>query len=221
MTMQASDHEVISAAISAAEKHTSGEIFCVFTEASDDLKIVPIAYAALAALTLPPLLLMFDLVDPAWFAGWRDTNALSVPFIASVYAGLSALFFILTLAIVWPLPVRFALAPASLRHTHAERAARESFLSHGIHTTRERTGVLIFLSRRDHFAEVIADEGIYEKVDPGVWADAVAGMLERAKAGDFAGAFTFAIAESGKVLAEHFPPGATNPNELPDRLIEL
>ncbi|MBZ6377616.1 hypothetical protein B5C34_04015 [Pacificimonas flava] len=221
MALDPGDHAQVSAAIADAERTTSGEIFCVFTEAADDLKIIPLAAASLAALCLPPLLLILGIVDPAWFAGWRDTSSLSPAFVASVYAALSAGFFLAALALTWPMRVRFALAPKSLRHGHAERVATESFLAHGIHNTRDRTGVLIFLSRRDHFAEIIADEGIYERVEPEVWADALEGMLERAKANDFAGAFTFAVGECSKVLSRHFPPRGDNPNELPDHLIEL
>lgn len=221
MALTSDEHRTVSEAIRSAEAMTSGEIFCVFTEHADDLKIVPVAYAAVAALCLPPILLILGLVDPAWFAGWRTESVLSVSFVASVYAALSALIFALVFLLSWPLPVRFALAPRTLRHSNADRVANESFLAHGIHTTENQTGVLIFLSRRDHFAEIIADEGIYERVDPDIWADALDGMLARAKAGDIPGAFTFAVEACGRILTEHFPADDKNPNELPDRLVEL
>jgi putative membrane protein len=39
------------------------------------------------------------------------------------------------------------------------------------------------------------------------------------KKGDPAGGFEIAISLCGDVLAEHFPPRATNPNEVEDRLV--
>ena len=221
MGLPADDHARISAAIQEAETRTSGEIFCVFTEAADELAVVPLAYAALAALVIPPLLLWFGIVDPAWFAGWRAGSAIAVQTVVSVHAALSAILFALTWLIVRPAPIRYRLAPKSLRAAAADRTAMESFLSHGVHTTDDRTGVLIFLSRRDHIAEIIADEGIYTRVEQDVWADTVAGMLERAKAEDIPGAFLFAIEQAGALLADHFPPTGRDPNELPDRLLEL
>lgn len=221
MALTTEEHERVATAIRRAEARTSGEIFCVFTEYADDLKIVPVAYAALAALCLPPILLILGIIDPAWFAGWRAESSLSVAFVASVYAALSALIFALVFLLCWPLPVRFALAPRTLRHSQADRLANENFLAHGIHTTKGQTGVLIFLSRRDHFAEIIADEGIYERVEPDIWGDALDGMLERARTGAVTDAFLFAVEACGRILTEHFPADDKNPNELPDRLVEL
>ena len=39
------------------------------------------------------------------------------------------------------------------------------------------------------------------------------------KNGDPAGGFEAAIGLCGDVLAEHFPPRTTNPNEIGDRLV--
>ena len=221
MALSPEDHAAVAAAIGKAEATTSGEIFCVFTEASDDLTVVPLAYAALAALVLPPLLLWFGVFDPTWFGEWRTTSTITVHEVVTVHVALSALLF----AGVWLLlqwrPLRFAMAPKSLKRANADRAAMESFLSHGIHTTEERTGVLIFLSRAEHVAEVVADEGINAKVGEEVWGDIVEAMLAEARQGNLAAAFVRAVERAGAVLTEHFPPRPGNPNELPDKLIEL
>jgi putative membrane protein len=42
----------------------------------------------------------------------------------------------------------------------------EQFMSHGLHLTRNRTGVLIFAALAEHRVEVIADEGIYKPPRP-------------------------------------------------------
>jgi putative membrane protein len=95
------------------------------------------------------------------------------------------------------------------------------FLAHGLHVTRERTGVLIFAALSDRQVEIIADEGIYSRVDPDVWADSVAVLTAGLKEGRPAKGFESAIALAGDVLAEHFPPRPSNPNEVLDRLVEI
>ncbi|EMD84030.1 TPM domain-containing protein [Pacificimonas flava] len=219
MALTSEEHSRISAAIRETETRTSGEILCVFTEAADDMRIVPLAYAGVAALVLPPLLLFFGFVDPSWFLGWRAVSDIPVRVVTSVHAGLSVLIFLAAWLIARPL--RFRLAPRSLRAANVDRAATEAFLAQGLQTTDDRTGILIFLSRCDHIAEILADEGIHRLVGEDAWADIIEQMLARAREGRIAEAFLDAIAACGNVLAEHFPPGEHNPNELPDRLIEL
>ncbi|MGB3722795.1 MAG: hypothetical protein WA979_08255 [Pacificimonas sp.] len=226
MALSTEDHKRVSAAIGKAEALTAGEIFCVFTEAADDHAVVPLGYAALMALVLPPVLIWFGLLDPAWLTaiwagGWSSGEAPGVRETVTLYVASSAILFALTWLFVRIEAVRYRLAPASLRQIAVHRAAMESFLSHGIHLTDGRTGVLIFLSRRDRHAEIVADEGIYEKVDEDVWADATAAMLACARQGDIGSGFVVAVEHAGEVLAAHFPPAPHNPNELPDRLIEV
>ena len=48
----------------------------------------------------------------------------------------------------------------------ASRLAREQFFEPGLHLTRARTGVLIFVAVAEHYVEIIADEGINALVAP-------------------------------------------------------
>jgi putative membrane protein len=95
------------------------------------------------------------------------------------------------------------------------------FLAHGLHVTEQRTGVLIFAAMADRQVEVIADMGIHSRVDPDVWAQAVEALTRGLADARPAEGFETAIALTGAVLAEHFPPRARNPNETPDRLVEI
>jgi putative membrane protein len=80
---------------------------------------------------------------------------------------------------------------------------------------------MIFAALADHQVEVIADEGIHAKVDPAIWADAVEALTEGLRRGDPADGFEAAIRICGDVLAAHFPPAPSNPNELADRLVVI
>ena len=69
--------------------------------------------------------------------------------------------------------IRFALVPRAVKRARAHQRAVEQFLVQNMHTTKGRTGVLIYVSFAERFAEVIADEGIYKKVPPSTWEDVV------------------------------------------------
>ena len=87
--------------------------------------------------------------------------------------------------------------------------------------THGRTGILIYLSMREHRAEIVADAAIASLVSPEVWGEAMAAMLAELKQGRIADGMIAAVDRVGVVLAEHFPRHENDVNELPDRLIEV
>jgi uncharacterized membrane protein len=89
-------------------------------------------------------------------------------------------------------------------------AAQERFQKLGMHKTRERNAVLIFIAPRAHKFAVIGDRAIHEKCGEALWQDVVAKMREHFDA----------IADLGAVLAKHFPRRGDNPDELSNSVIE-
>jgi putative membrane protein len=129
--------------------------------------------------------------------------------------------FILFGLLFWWSPLAQRWAPEGVRRDRVHEMALKQFLARGVHLTADRTGVLIFVSLKDRMTEIVADEGIYAKVSPDVWAEADAALLSGIRRGDVIAGFEAAIAVVGGVLAEHFPPRDDNPDELPNRLIEM
>jgi putative membrane protein len=190
-------------AIRAAESKTAGEIFCVITRASSGYRLVPVAWAALIALLVPlPLIYL-----TSWPAGLIYMTQLVV--------------FLAVMAILSLPAVRFRVVPRRAMHSRAHAEARRQFLAHGLHLTRERTGVLIFASVAEHYAEIVADAGINEKVTQKVWEDAVAAMVTAIGDGRPGDGFIAAVERCGAVLAQHFPPGTINRDELPNKLVVI
>lgn len=218
----------VQAAIVAAEAHTSGEIYCVLARESDDYAQTPILYGALAALAVPVVLALLN-IDPAgwlpnlfgWSAGHAAANADNVRQALAVEAAVQMLVFALVAFVVSIRPVRLALTPYWMKRERVHRAALAQFQARSIAQTKARTGVLLLLSLGEHVAEVVADEGIYAKVDPAAWRETVRDLTTGAKSGDPAGGFVAAITRCGALLAEHFPPGADNANELTDHIVEI
>lgn len=199
----AEDERRISEAIVSAERQTSGEIVVVVAAQSDGYHYVPPLVAGIVGLLVPWVLIYFTELD-----------------LVSIYLVQLAVFAIVT-ALLLPLAIRLALVPKAVQRLHAHRRAVEQFLVQNLHTTRGRTGVLLFVSVAEHYAEIIADERINERVAPGTWKSIVDGLTAAIGSGHPTDGFVTAIAAIGAMLAEHFPPGASAANELPDHLIIL
>jgi putative membrane protein len=197
------DRARIIDAIRQAESATSGEIFCVIAGQSSEYRLVPLAWAAMLALAVPLPLIYLTL----WPA-------------SVIYLFQLAAFAAAAVGLSHP-SIRFHLVPNGAKHDRAHGEALRQFLAHGLHRTQDRTGVLIFASAAERYAEIVADSGINAKVTQQVWDDAIAALIAGIKQGRTAEGFVAAIAKCGAVLAAHFPPGALNKNELPDKLVEL
>jgi uncharacterized membrane protein len=96
--------------------------------------------------------------------------------------------------------------------------AREIFQELGMTRTKQRNGVLIYLSLLDHRFAVLGDQGIYEKVGGGFWNDVVADMKSFFRRGEFAEGLRAAIHQVGEKLKTNFPWEGGDINELPDEV---
>ncbi|HEY4256013.1 MAG TPA: TPM domain-containing protein [Candidatus Udaeobacter sp.] len=99
-------------------------------------------------------------------------------------------------------------------------AAQRKFHQLGMHKTRDRNAVLIFLAPRAHKFAVVGDKAIHEKCGDEFWQRIVDGMRVHFQNERFSHALVEAINEIGKLLAAHFPKTAANANKLPDQIIE-
>ncbi|MDB5423725.1 MAG: hypothetical protein JWQ29_1141 [Phenylobacterium sp.] len=219
----------IEAAVREAETRTTGEIYCVVSEESSDYGETPLAYAAGVALLAPAILLLagVHVSIPDFFSTWSaaqvgDAIEQSVRSALIGAIVLQGVLFVATALIVAIPAVRRALTPRGLKRDRVRRRAAEQFLAKNLHLTRERTGVLIFVSLGERMAELLADDGIASQVEPKVWDQAMAALTEGLKRGQPAAGFAAAVGLCADVLAERFPPReGDNPNELPDAVVVL
>lgn len=220
----------VEAAIRAAEARTQGEVYCVVANESSDYREVPVAWAALAALAAPALLLLagIHVVVPQLFGG--SWSAAQVDMVAETAARgavggavlLQGTLFLAVLILVSLPSIRRAMTPKSLKRERVRRRAREQFLAKNLAATRERTGVLIYVSIQERLAELIADEGVAACVAPRVWDQAMGLLIAGFKSERPAEGFEHAIGLCGDILAQHFPVRVDdNPNELTDSVVQL
>ena len=193
----------VADAITAAEEKTSGEIVAVVAADSSAYLHVPFMWAALIALAMPWPFIHFT---------WMTVHTIWL---------LQLVTFAVLLAVFMYRPIRFALVPVSTRRQRAHRRAVEQFLTQNLHTTEGRTGVLVFVSVAERYAEILADSGIHAKVPEKEWKSIVDALTAAIGEGRAADGFVAAVGAIGARLAQHFPPGATAGSHLPNHLIVL
>jgi putative membrane protein len=198
-----SDEHRIAEAITRAEKATSGEIVAVVAAESSSYLYAPFLWASVVALLVPWPLILWTWWPAAWI------------YLAQIAA------FAIVLAATLPRPIRYWLVPGHIKRARAHRRAMEQFVSQNLHTTAGRTGVLIFISVAERHAEIVADAGIEARVPKGTWQEIVTRLTAAFTDGRHTDGFVAAVEEVGGHLAQHFPPGSCDANELPDHLIVL
>jgi putative membrane protein len=202
MSLSAEERQKVGAAISQAEQRTSGEIVCVLAQTSSDYLFYPIAWAALAALISP----------------WA--------MIILTHASVERIFLIQLLVfgavfLLFSAPrIRAAVVPRHVQRAAAHKTAMEQFMIHGLSAKQNRAGILIFVSMTEHYARIVADDGIAAKVTKEVWQEAIDTLLSHLREGRISDGFVAAIDQCASVLAAHFPPGEQN-DELPDKIFVI
>ncbi|MBS0242306.1 MAG: TPM domain-containing protein [Proteobacteria bacterium] len=197
------DQKRISDAITSAETRTSGEIVAVIAPESASYLSVPVLVAALVALIVPWPFIFFTWMNVEW-----------------IYL-IQLLVFIGLLLALLPRAMRFLLVPKSIQHQRAHSRAVEQFLVQNMDSTLGRTGVLIYVSVAERYAEILADQGLHPKVAQSEWQAIVDEMTATIGDGRPGDALVGAIGRVGAILAKHFPPTALDERRLPDHLIVL
>ena len=87
-----------------------------------------------------------------------------------------------------------------------------------MHETKERNGVLIYLSVDDHQFAIIGDSGINKVVPDGFWNETKDLMISHFTKGAFAIGLIKGIEESGLHLKKYFPYQLDDVNELSDEI---
>ena len=105
---------------------------------------------------------------------------------------------------------------ALLQGISARERAIDLFSALRVWDTADNSGVLIYVQLIDHRVEILADRGINARVAQSEW-DAICREMEIAfRAGQWGSGAVKASTRAGDLLAQHFPAGGHNPNELPD-----
>lgn len=221
--MTPEDHALVSATVSAAERSTDGEIVTIVANTSDAYHDVGLHWALgflflfLSSLAIFP---SFWIDASALFSGGWKTSYTPAQYMTFMLGMSLAIFLAARYLFAW-MPLRMAVTPKATKERRVRRRAIQYFKVGAERRTMALTGILIYLSMAEHRAEIVADDAIVAKVEPEVWGEAMAALIAEVKQGNPGKGMAAAVEKVGLILAEHFPKSDANPNELPDRLIEL
>ncbi|MES1241411.1 MAG: hypothetical protein ABUT39_07315 [Acidobacteriota bacterium] len=203
------DLESIRAAVAEAEGRTSGEIVPYVVEASDGYGSAVWKGIALGALAGP-------LVAEALYLYGRFWGGTTPLWIALPTAVGGAVGFLLATFVP---AVKRWLAGGDLLDLRTRQRAGRAFLEEEVFRTRDRTGILLFLSLFEHRVVVLGDAGINRQVEQRHWDGIIQSVVAGIRAGRPGEALALAIRQCGELLERYgvaLQPGDTN--ELSDDL---
>jgi putative membrane protein len=217
------DHGRVTEAVAKAERASDGEIVTIVAARSDAYHDVSLHYAVLLMLLVP---IWFAAVPQSWidwaigtFLGWNFEPGRRFVMLY-LFVKMAGAFLLIRILLAW-MPLRMALTPGATKIRRVRRRAVELFRAGTEKRTKGRTGILLYLSLLERRAEIVADEAIHSKVEPEVWGEAMEALIDEVKAGRPGQGMARAVDRMGEVLATALPKTLADPNELPDRLIEL
>jgi putative membrane protein len=198
------EQDALVQCVKKAESTTSGEIVPVIATMSYDYPraglIGSLILGALAAVALTLAL------------GREDMWVFLVLFLA-LFLCFSRLFDAV------PALKRPFLSKREMREEVAE-AAFTAFHAHGLHDTRDKTGIILYVSVFERSVQVLADKGINDLVNPQAWEEVVAMVTDGIRAGNPGQALCAGVTRCGEMLAERFPIKPDDTDELPNLIIE-
>lgn len=199
----------IEEAVKQAEKNTSGEIVPFIVNKSAHYGDTAV-YAALSAAIF--MVIMLNVLAQLWLLPFKfDTLIFSV-----IVVGFMALVY-LPVAFINPLK-RFMINPKRMDNA-VNRRALQAFVEEEVFNTRDRSGILIFVSQFEHRVELLADKGINEKVKPEEWESVVSNLIQGIKKKQTANALAEAVTACGNILQKAgMEIKSDDTNELSDGL---
>ncbi|MBX3213340.1 MAG: hypothetical protein KF850_14990 [Labilithrix sp.] len=189
----------IVGAVRDVESKSSAEIVVTVRGQSDDYREVElVAGLVVAAVTLGLLI-----YHPAEL----DEDLMPLETVAA--------FAIVTLIVNRVGALKRALLPRRRRDARTLMAARAQFVEQGVSCTRDRSGILVFVSELERAVRVVPDVGI----DPAKLGEGWSACVERLESAVRSldpTAFAAALASLGPVLETRYPRREDDVNELPD-----
>jgi putative membrane protein len=105
------------------------------------------------------------------------------------------------------------------REEAVRQRAERAFFEKGLYKTKKNTGVLFFLSLLERKVWILADKGIYEKMDQETLNRFAIEVSRGVREGRACEVLSQAIQEIGALLSKHFPITPDDIDELPNAVM--
>jgi len=199
----------IKAAVFEAESKISGEIVPVFVETSGRYTIANYRGSLIAAISTFLTIIFLDRYVPQ-YAIYDPLIILIVFLLGGIIGGFASHYI---------LPLKRLLADQQQLDSSTRVRAERAFLEQEVFNTKDRTGILIFVSFFEKEVIVMADKGISKVVDQKEWDSLVRLIIEGIRKNKLVDGLEAAIKRSGEILLEKgFLRAEDDINELGDDL---
>ena len=209
----------ISNAVKQAENKTSGEITTAFIKESYDYAIYELIFAVVISFFYFVIMMFFVSNIELWLQSkfWDYSPHYLIAFYGfSTFLIGTIFYFLANISTI----DRLIVPKKILKQKVYDRALRH-FVESDVYNTRDRTGILIFISLLEHQVILLADSGINEKIEQKQWQEIVNNIIVGIKSGNFADHLRKSIDDCGKLLTEYFPIKDDDTNELTNEIEEL
>jgi len=192
----------VEALVREVEAKSSAELVVAMRPSSGSYRAADLIFGALLALLGLSVYV---------YAPYEFTDDLAPP-------SITLLFFAGVAFCAWVPAVRRIFTRERTRAANVRAAAREAFVDQNISVTRDRTGILIYVSTLEKRAEVVVDIGIVRRESEGELKKLCAEIERVVREGRDLAAFEGAVRALGAWLAEALPPRIDDSNELADEV---
>jgi putative membrane protein len=193
------DALAIEAAVARAESKSAAELVVAVVPRSDDYWQGRVALAVAWALAAGLAFLLF--------APWHEPM---LAILIQLLVGLAAF------AISGSRPLLRLLIPARAAQQAAQARAYQLFAERGLHRTRARTALLIFISELEHRVVLLGDQTLDAALGQDGWNSYVQLLIERIRGGRARDGILEVIEKLEPQLTFVAPPTEGDINELPD-----
>jgi putative membrane protein len=214
------EKEKIKASVKEAESKTSGEIATGFIKESDNYAVYELTFAVFIGLVYFIVITFFanSIEETIKRMFWEYSSHYLL-----MFYGFSTFLVIAVVYLLANIPfIDRLIVPKSVMQKKVNQRAVRHFLESGVYSTKDRTGILIFISYLERRVELLADKGISEKVPREKWDAVVGHIIDGIKSNQLVKHLSESIRECGNLLAEQFPIQPDDVNELKDdiRILE-
>lgn len=209
----------LSKTVKKAESKTTGEIATAFIKESDEYSLWELYFSLICGFIYFLIMMFFVSPIESWLSAmfWNyDVSYLVLFYGFSTFLVIGIVYFIASITLIERL-----IVPGRVLKEKVENRAMRHFMEAGVRNTKDRTGILIFISYLEKRVILLADSGISAKIPQEKWQEIVQHIIDGIHTGKMIDHLAEAIEECGELLAEHFPIKPDTVNELDNEIAIL
>lgn len=216
INLKKDDLKKISSAVKEAESKTSGEIATAIIKESYNYAVYELLFAVIIGFIYFVVMMFFvgNIENRLQSLFWDyHIGHLLIFYGFSTFLVIALFYFLGNISTIDRL-----IVSKKIRQLKVKERALRHFMESGVYNTKDRTGILIFISILEKRVELLADSGINEKIPPEKWQSIVDNIIQGIKKKNITSHLIKSINDCGELLTQHFPIQPDDINELSDEI---